>query len=71
MSVHTIHDRLLNVLILNFIGTFIFGLSGGVLAVRKRLDLFGVMVLAGAAALGGGIMRDTLLGNTPPATLTD
>jgi uncharacterized membrane protein YeiH len=71
MSVHTIHDRLLNVLILNFIGTFIFGLSGGVLAVRKRLDLFGVLVLAGAAALGGGIMRDTLLGSTPPATLTD
>jgi uncharacterized membrane protein YeiH len=63
--------RLPGVLILNLIGTFIFGLSGGFLAVRKRLDLFGVMVLALAAALGGGIMRDILLGNTPPQTLTD
>lgn len=58
-------------LILNLLGTFIFGLSGGFLAVRKRLDLFGVMVLAVAAALGGGIMRDVLLGHTPPQTLTD
>ena len=58
-------------LILNLLGTFIFGLSGGFLAVRKRLDLFGVMVLAIAAALGGGIMRDVLLGRPPPQTLTD
>ncbi len=58
-------------LILNLLGTFIFGLSGGILAVRKRLDLFGVLVLAAAAALGGGIMRDVLLGRTPPDTLTD
>jgi uncharacterized membrane protein YeiH len=65
------HHKLPGVLILNLLGTFIFGLSGGFLAVRKRLDLFGVMVLAIAAALGGGIMRDVLLGNTPPATLTD
>ena len=65
------HHKLLGVLILNLLGTFIFGLSGGFLAVRKHLDLFGVMVLAVAAALGGGIMRDVLLGNTPPQTLTD
>jgi len=65
------HGRVPGLLILNLLGTFIFGLSGGFLAVRKRLDLFGVMVLAIAAALGGGIMRDILLGNTPPHTLTD
>jgi uncharacterized membrane protein YeiH len=41
------------------------------LAVRKQLDLFGVLVLAGATALGGGITRDILLGRTPPATLGD
>ncbi len=58
-------------LILNLIGTFVFGLSGAMLAVRKRLDLFGVLVLAAATALGGGITRDILLGRTPPATLGD
>src|SRR5271169_4619975 len=69
--VHVIHQKVPGLVILNLVGTFIFGLSGGVLAVRKRLDLFGVLVLAGAAALGGGIMRDVLLGRTPPQTLTD
>ncbi|HEY6420473.1 MAG TPA: TRIC cation channel family protein [Candidatus Binataceae bacterium] len=42
------HQRTLGLLILNLLGTFIFGLSGGILAVRKRLDLFGVLVLAAA-----------------------
>jgi uncharacterized membrane protein YeiH len=65
------HGKVPGLLILNLLGTFIFGLSGGFLAVRKRLDLFGVMVLAIAAALGGGMMRDVLLGHTPPQTLTD
>jgi uncharacterized membrane protein YeiH len=58
-------------LILNLIGTFVFGLSGGILAVRKQMDLFGVLVLSVVAALGGGMMRDVLLGHTPPATLDD
>src|SRR5579863_3308618 len=53
--------NLTGLLILNLLGTFIFGLSGGFLAVRKHLDLFGVLVLAAAAALGGGITRDVLL----------
>jgi uncharacterized membrane protein YeiH len=58
-------------LVLNLTGTFVFGLSGGILAVRKQMDLFGVLVLSVVAALGGGIMRDVLLGRTPPATLND
>jgi uncharacterized membrane protein YeiH len=58
-------------LILNLIGTFVFGLSGGILTVRKQMDLFGVLVLSVVAALGGGMMRDVLLGHTPPATLND
>lgn len=58
-------------LILNLIGTFVFGVSGGILAVRKKMDVFGVLVLSVVAALGGGMMRDVLLGHTPPATLND
>lgn len=56
---------------LNLAGTFAFGLSGGILAVRKQMDLFGVLVLSVATGLGGGIMRDVLLGRIPPATLSD
>jgi len=58
-------------LILNLIGTFAFGLTGGILAVRKKMDLFGVLVLSVATGLGGGIMRDLILGRTPPTTLVD
>ena len=58
-------------LVLNLMGTFAFGLSGGILAVRKQMDLFGVLVLSVATGLGGGVMRDVVLGHIPPATLTD
>jgi uncharacterized membrane protein YeiH len=58
-------------LILNLIGTFVFAVSGGILAARKQMDLFGVLVLSVVAALGGGMMRDVLLGHTPPATLNE
>jgi uncharacterized membrane protein YeiH len=55
----------------DLIGIFVFALSGGVLAVRKRLDLFGVLVLACATAVTGGIVRDVLIGAVPPASLAD
>src|SRR5207244_12508364 len=58
-------------LILNLIGTFAFGLTGGILAVRKKMDLFGILVLSVATGLGGGIMRDIILGHVPPTTLVD
>lgn len=58
------------ILALNLAGTFIFGLSGGLAAVRARLDLFGVVVLAAVVGLAGGITRDLLIG-TPPATFRD
>lgn len=56
-------------LVPDLVGIFVFGLSGGLAAVRARLDVFGVLVLAGITALGGGIMRDLLLGLTPPYAL--
>jgi uncharacterized membrane protein YeiH len=56
-------------LLLDLSGTFVFALSGGLLAVRKDLDVVGVVVLSVATGLGGGIIRDLLLGRTPPAAL--
>lgn len=55
----------------DLIGTFVFALSGATLAVRQRLDLFGVLVLSCAAAVSGGIARDVLIGAQPPAALAD
>jgi uncharacterized membrane protein YeiH len=57
--------------VLDLVGTFVFALSGAVLGVRKRLDLFGVIVLSFAAATGGGITRDVLIGAVPPAAIDD
>lgn len=52
-------------------GTFVFALSGAMLGVRRRLDLFGVLVLSFAAGTSGGIARDILIGATPPAAIRD
>jgi uncharacterized membrane protein YeiH len=56
-------------LTLDLIGVFVFALSGGLAGVRARLDLFGVVVLASVTALGGGVLRDTLLDANPPYSL--
>lgn len=58
-------------LLLDLIGTFVFAISGATVGVRQRLDLFGVLVLSFAAANSGGIVRDVLIGATPPAALAD
>jgi uncharacterized membrane protein YeiH len=58
-------------LVLDLIGTFVFALSGGMAAVKERLDLFGVLVLSFAAGSAGGIMRDLLIGAVPPAAISD
>lgn len=57
--------------VLELSGIFVFAISGGLVAVRKRLDVFGVLVLAGATGLGGGFLRDVLIDATPPAALAD
>lgn len=54
---------------LDLLGVFVFALSGATVAVDKRLDVFGVLVLAAVAALGGGLLRDVLLDAHPPAAL--
>jgi uncharacterized membrane protein YeiH len=58
-------------LVLDLIGTFVFALSGAVIGVNRRLDIFGVLVLSFAAATAGGIMRDLLIGAVPPAAISD
>jgi uncharacterized membrane protein YeiH len=58
-------------LTLDLVGTFVFALTGALVAVRNRLDVFGTLVLAVATGLGGGLVRDVLLGDVPPPGLTD
>ena len=55
---------------LELIGTAAFSISGAMIAVDKGADIFGVLFLALITALGGGVIRDTLLGNTPPMMFT-
>ncbi len=59
------------VVVLDLVGIFVFAISGALVGVRKELDLFGVLVLAGTTGLGGGFLRDLLIGATPPAALAD
>lgn len=56
-------------IILDLVGTFAFAISGATIGVRYRLDLFGVLVVSFAAAVSGGVLRDVLIGATPPAAL--
>jgi uncharacterized membrane protein YeiH len=57
--------------VLDLVGIFVFAISGALVAVRRDLDIFGVLVLAGTTGLGGGFLRDVLIGATPPAALAD
>lgn len=54
---------------LDLVGTFVFGVEGAVSAMKSHLDLFGIMIIAFFAALGGGIARDLLIGDVPPSAL--
>lgn len=58
-------------LTLDLTGVFVFALTGALVAVRKRLDIFGTLVIAFVTGLGGGLIRDVLLGDVPPPGLTD
>lgn len=54
------------VFVLEIIGTIAFAFSGAMTAIKKELDLFGVLILAVITAVGGGVIRDVLLGHIPP-----
>ena len=59
------------ILALDLLGTFVFAISGAAAAVKSRLDVFGVGVLAFVAGNAGGVIRDVLIGSVPPAAISD
>lgn len=58
-------------LIFEIIGTIAFSISGALLAIDNDMDVFGVIVLGLTTAVGGGIIRDLILGITPPSIVND
>ena len=52
--------------VLDMIGTVAFAISGAMTAIRKRMDILGVMILGMVTAVGGGMIRDIVLGIRPP-----
>ena len=59
------------VTILELIGTVAFAASGALTAMKKHMDLLGIIVLGVITAIGGGILRDLILGITPPLAFRD
>ena len=58
-------------LMFEMVGTVAFAISGAMVAIKKRVDVFGVVVLSAMTALGGGIVRDILIGHLPPTMFSD
>lgn len=56
---------------LDLIGLFAFGISGALMAIRRDFDVVGIVILAVITALGGGILRDLVLGDTPPPAFAE
>ncbi|MFT0714557.1 trimeric intracellular cation channel family protein [Flagellimonas lutimaris] len=56
---------------IDILGTVAFAISGVLVAMEKRLDLFGVLIIAFVTAIGGGTLRDLLIGNTPVGWMQD
>jgi uncharacterized membrane protein YeiH len=57
--------------LLDIIGTIAFALSGALTAMSKKLDLFGVFIIAFVTAVGGGTLRDVMIGRTPVGWMLD
>ena len=52
--------------VFDFLGTIAFAISGALVAIKGKMDLFGVIVLSIVTATGGGVLRDLIIGDTPP-----
>jgi uncharacterized membrane protein YeiH len=57
--------------ILDVLGTFAFAISGASMAMQKKLDIFGILVCSFATAIGGGTLRDLMIGDLPVKWLTN
>lgn len=57
--------------LIEIVGTVAFAVSGAMIAIDRNLDLFGVLFLGATTAIGGGIMRDILLGHIPPRAFSN
>ena len=57
--------------LIEIVGTVAFAISGAMIAIDRNLDLFGVLFLGVTTAIGGGIMRDILLGHIPPRAFSN
>lgn len=57
--------------ILEIIGTIAFAISGAIVGIKKEMDMLGVVILGLTTAVGGGIIRDLILGQQPPRTFQD
>ena len=57
--------------VLELLGIYVFATSGALMAIRKNFDAVGILILAELTALGGGIVRDLIIGDTPPAAFTN
>ncbi len=64
-------DTTVFIYIMDFIGTAAFAISGAIAGIRKNMDIFGVNILAVLTATGGGIIRDLIIGSTPPKAFTN
>ena len=56
------------ILVIELAGTMAFAASGAMTGMKKDMDIFGICILALTTAVGGGVIRDLILGNTPPNT---
>lgn len=57
--------------VLEILGTVSFAISGSLVAISRKLDLFGVLVLGCITATGGGMLRDVLIGRVPPTVFSN
>ena len=57
--------------IIEWLGTAAFSLSGAAVGMRKNMDIFGILILGAVTAVGGGIIRDLMIGITPPKCFQD
>ena len=58
-------------LLFEIVGTVAFAISGAMTGMKKKMDIFGVAILGLTTAVGGGALRDIILGNTPPVMFRD